>query len=186
MNQSNVCSWRHWSWLISSVQCFVLFRLVRNCLRAKVAVGTKPHTVRTKPHAFRIEPHAVCAEPHAIRTKPHAVCVEPHAIRTKPHAVCAEPHAIRTKPHAVCAEPHAIRTKPHAVCAEPHAVRQTVTRATAACTFLCNDSDGVVLDKPIWTVYLVLSKYVIKDNLKGKISGPCRWSESQILKRVWK
>ena len=144
MNQSNVCSWRHWSWLISSVQCFVLFRLVRNCLRAKVAVGTKPHTVRTKPHAFRIEPHAVCAEPHAIRTKPHAVC------------------------------------------AEPHAVRQTVTRATAACTFLCNDSDGVVLDKPIWTVYLVLSKYVIKDNLKGKISGPCSWSESQILKRVWK
>ena len=44
----------------------------------------------------------------------------------------------------------AVRTKPHAICAEPHTVRQTVagTRATAVCTIRCNDSEGVLLDKP--------------------------------------
>jgi hypothetical protein len=60
-----------------------------------------------------------------------------------------ETHTVRTKPHAVHTKSHAFRTKPHAVHTSPHAVSPAVTgnQTTAVCTFGCNDSVGVVLDK---------------------------------------
>ena len=192
MNQRNVCGWRHWSWLKLAVQFLDSFRLVRNWLRGKDAVPTKPLEIRSKLHAVPTEPHAFRSKPHAVRTEPHAVRSKPHAVRTEPHISYWTSrisywtsHFVLNLTHFILNLTLSVLHLTQYVLNLTQVVKLTGNRPKAVCTIGCNDSDGVVFDKPRWTVYLVLCKYFIRDNSEGKISGPCSCSKSRTLRRVW-